>query len=324
MRDFANEPWIRTYVQDSKGWVLLGWRGQTVWMQLYRKAHPLGVLELDGVTAPWELGMLKCGLPEEVARPGMERCLDTGWILHEPEPEPGLLVIPRYEEANATPATSSARSREHRARELAKRAELQRSVTQLCNETLPHDATNRDGLQRNVTGGNGTLLAMPAMGAVAPGPDQGEIQRLEYQRCAAAAAWLAKSTGLEPFALTRRWLPSLLFLASKPEHSKTLAAGVLASEAARGEDVRRMLNPEHVQNFWHFYGVGKAPGKPTPLRAAAPEQTPLEKLRDKYRELSLSKRECGWADEAKAARLTERMTEVSAQIKELENGHGRT
>lgn len=314
--EFASEPWIRVYTRDTKGWRLLGWRGQAVWLLLYRQVDPLGAMGLDGVE-PWELGILKCGLPEEVARPGMERCLETGWILHEPDPEPGAIVIPRYQEANSAPTSSTARSREYRAREQAKRDALQRSVTQLCNETLPHDATNRDGLQRNVTGGNGTLLAMPAMGAADPGPELGEIQRLEHQRAAATAAWLATATGLEPFPLTRRWLPSLLFLAGKPEQSKVLAADVLRNEAKRGEDVRRMLNPEHVQNFWHFYGVGRAPGRALPLKAAAPEQTPLEKLWSKYAELDRSKRECGWDEAPKAARLAARMEEISAQIKAL-------
>lgn len=317
--DFAHERYVRLYTRDSQGWLLLGWRAQTLWLQLYRKADSLGGLDLDGVQ-PWELGILRCGLPEEVARPGMERCLETGWILEEG----ARIVIPRYVEAQSAVTTGAARMREHRARELAKRAELQRNVTQLCNAPSPHAVTPRHGLLRDVTGGNETSLANSAMGATDPTLETGEIQRLEHERAAATAAWLSRANGLEPFALSRKWKPALLQIASKSEAAKALAAGVLASEAARGPDVARMLTPEHVLNWWHMYGVGKAPGQPVPLRAAAPEPSEIDKLHSVYADLDKRLRDCQFFEGDRKKILTAKMDAVTAKIKTLkEQSNGR-
>lgn len=296
-RDFAAEPWIRTYTTDTKGWLLLGWRGQTVWSLLYRKAAPLGVLILEGVQ-PWELGMLRCSIPEEVARPGMERCLETGWIQHDDD----RVVFPRFEEANSAAMTSTQRSRVHRLREQARRTELQRNVAELCNAPLPHEGTFRDGLQRNVTVGNAALLAVVE-----------DVPEL----ASTAAAWLSRATGLEPFPATRRWRDSLIMIGQKPDDQKRLAAGVLQREATRGMDVARMLNPEHVINYWHFYGVGKAPGKQAPI---ARELTELEKLREQWRQLEIRERACLFNEGALRTKLQAQMEEISARVKALTQG----
>lgn len=310
-RDFTTERHVRLYTADTAGWLLLGWQGQTVWSLLYRKANKHGVITLDGFE-PWQVPMRLCGLPEEVAKPGIERCLHAAWLVLEPE----RLVIPRYVDANRAAKSNAQRQRDFRERLHAKQLEIAR----LCNEPLPdHNEPSRlsNGRNESVTAsnvtGNESLQLVRA---------QSELGAQEQKRATAAAAWLSKATGREPYIVNKRWRESLLQLAellAKSPDDRARAAEVLAREAARGIDVALMLSPEHVVSFWHFYRLGRAPGKRGPV-TAAPARTELENLQEQYAELDRRERACLFDEGPKRARLNERMQEISARIQTIKEG----
>lgn len=130
--DFANERYVRLYTRDTTEWLLLGWQGQTVFSLLYRKADRSGVVALSGLEA-WEVAVLLCGLPEDVARAGMAPCLRKGWIVVDGD----RLVFPKYIEANECAQSDAQRQRESRAR----RAVTKRDVVESQNVTECHDAS---------------------------------------------------------------------------------------------------------------------------------------------------------------------------------------
>lgn len=291
--DFSAERYVRLYVRDSVTWLRLGWDGQCMLMQLLRKANEVGEIDLCGVE-PWEAAVVHCGAPAEIAGRGVAKLLELGVLVREG----GRLLFPRYVLANEAPTSGAQRMREYRSRKA--RRETKRNVTDSdATSPIVTRVTRSDGALRLASQGDGAVTL-----------------------AAAGAAWLAQATGREPFAITRRWEPSLVELAQKPEPQKLLAARVLAQEIQR-PDVADMLTPEHVLSWWHCYSVGKAPGKRANGAHAEREPTELEKLQAQYLELSRRERECLFDEGPKRTRLQERMREVSAKMVAIQGGnHG--
>lgn len=303
-RDFASERYVRTYTADTAGWLLLGWQGQCVWSLLYRKADLRGFVSI-GTLQPWQAAMQMCHLPLDVAQPGMESCIAVAWIVHVEQ----RLEFPRYVDANGVAKTAAQRQREFRERKrdetLRMRNESLRSVT------LGHDGVTAG--HAGVTPSHETLRVVPSLGVGS---------KDEHQRAIRAAAWLSKVTGREPFVPHKHWREWLVQLSDLLENEahRNAAAKVLASEAARGIDVALILSPSHVVTQWHWYSVGKAPGKRLGAVAAAPVPTELEQLQEQYAELDRKERACLFDEEAKRERLNEQMSKLQARMKALKEG----
>lgn len=302
-RDFASERYVRTYTADTAGWLLLGWQGQCVWSLLYRKADLRGCVSI-GALQPWQAAMQMCHLPMDVAQPGMESCIAVAWIVHVEQ----RLEFPRFVDANGVAKTAAQRQREFRER---KRDETLR----MRNETL-----------RSVTPGHADVTAGHA--GVTPSHETlrvvGVGSRDEHERAIRAAAWLSRATGREPFVPNKAWRDWLVQLAGllENEQHRNAAAKVLQAESARGIDVALMLSPAHVVTHWHWYSVGKAPGKRATVNAP-PVLSELEQLQEQYAELDRKERACLFHEGAKRDRLNEQMSRLAARmtaIKEGQNG----
>ena len=285
--DFSNERYVRLYTRDTTGWKLLRWQGQTVWTLLYRKADRAGVVNLDGLE-PWEAVALHCDLPEEVAQPGMQRCLDRGWIVRDGD----RLVFPKFIEANETPMSDAQRARDSRAKRAAlvtnRDAPSQNVTAPSQNVTECH--TESRGVTRSHTASLLTTPSTPCLTTptqIARAHEEqapfqcedfggGRLSRAAPEKtpslAARGAAWLAAAISQEPFSHSGKWADALAEIAAKPEHELGTALNTLASESGRMSDPKAVLHPNHVRDYWHLYSQGKAPGK-KPTNAPAPGNT---------------------------------------------------
>jgi hypothetical protein len=241
--DFANERYVRLYVRNTTGWKLLRWEGRTVWTLLYREADRSGVISLDGLE-PWEAAALHCELPEEVAKIGMQRCVERGWIVVDGD----RLVFPKYLEANETPQSDAQRQRESR----AKRA-----------------VTKRDDQSQNVTECHGQSHGVTSCHSDPIRSDPAEELRPPPARV--ASDLIQSATGV---FFGAEWRNDLERIGMKPEVERT---AVLA--AIRGDPWckanKSAVNPQHVLKHWARYAAGNPPLKPVARgRFAGPSRVP--------------------------------------------------
>lgn len=249
--DFSNERYVRLYVRDTTSWKLLKWEGQTVWTLLYRKADRSGVISLDGLE-PWEAAALHCDLPEEVSKPGMERCLARGWVVRDGD----RLVFPKYIEANETPMSDAQRARESR----AKRASLSQTVTAPSQNVTDCHAESH-GVTRSHTA---SLLTVPSVPAV---PEE-ELRTPPNAR-----------EELSPFRIGHdlirdaignqygeEWRRELESIGLKPEaERKAVLAAIRGDPWCKAN--KTSVNPTHVLKHWAKYAAGNPPLKSV-VRAA--------------------------------------------------------
>lgn len=230
--DFANEPYVRVYRRDSQTWRRLGFEGQVCLMFLLRRTNLAGAIELEGFE-PWQAAVSFCGVPEAVARAGVERLLAEGCVTVAD----GRLTFPRYAEAQESPASQAERQRESRAKAALRdgKPTAPRADTISADESQIVTWDPVMGARRKVTG---------------PVP----------QLAAKGAAWLSTATGLEPYAHSGRWASALVELAQKPAAELAIVAKVLAEQAARGADFALMLTPQHVLDYWPKYKRERTPG----------------------------------------------------------------
>lgn len=241
--DFSNERYVRLYVRDTTSWKLLKWEGQAVWTLLYRKADRSGVISLDGLE-PWEAATLHCDLPEEVSKPGMERCLARGWVVRDGD----RLVFPKYIEANETPMSDAQRARESR----GKRAALSQNVT-APSQNVTECHTESRGVTPSHTA---SLLTVPSVPAV---PEE----ELRTPPTRVASDLIQSATGV---FFGAEWGRELQAIGIKPDVERT---AVLA--AIRGDPWckanKNAVDPRHVLKHWAKYAAGNPPLKQV-VRAA--------------------------------------------------------
>ena len=109
--DWRNEAYVRVYTRDTTNWKRLGWDGQCVMMQLFRKVDRAGTLDLGGLD-PWEAVALHTGAPEDVAKRGIASILrvEAAKVIG------GLLVFPNFIEAQECSKSDKLRAKESRER----------------------------------------------------------------------------------------------------------------------------------------------------------------------------------------------------------------
>lgn len=262
--DFSNERYVRLYVRDTTAWKLLKFEGQSVWTLLYRRADRSGVISLSGVE-PWEAAVLHCDFPEEVAKVGMQRCLDRGWIVRDGD----RLVFPKYIEANETPQSDAQRVREHRAREREARAKLKPPPVDVCNETLPRSnetLSNSNAEKRPVTSGNSVpYRAVPEEELRPPPTREGpSLFRIGHDLIRDA---IGNQYGDE-------WRRQLERIGEKPDpERRAVVAAISCDPWCRAN--KTSVNPDHVLKHWAKYAAGNPPLKSVVRsRYAGPSRVP--------------------------------------------------
>lgn len=233
--DFAQERYVRLYTRDTTGWKLLGWQGQTVFSLLYRKADRGGVIKLEGLE-PWELAVVHCGLPEEVARAGMAPCLKRGWLVVNGD----QLVFPKYVEANETATAGAQRVREHRER--AKLAAAQVAPESPSNETL-----------QPVTIGN----SVPCRAVL---KEENSHNRASATRGEQEPSHSDKLIGNDFMlsATNRHWQgydSDLCLIGMKPAHERERALAAIAADPWEQANLVH-CSPKHVLRKWNSLSSG--------------------------------------------------------------------
>lgn len=259
--DFSNERYVRLYVRDTTSWKLLKWEGQTVWTLLYRKADRSGVISLDGLE-PWEAATLHCDLPEEVSKPGMERCLARGWVVRDGD----RLVFPKYIEANETPMSDAQRARESR----GKRAALSQNVTAPSQNVTDCHAESH-GVTPSHTA---SLLTVPSVPAVPSQNSERELKpflsvssvapaRVEQDLGQSSDRESDKRRGSD-FMLQATVLSwqgfdhELALIGAKPERERAVAIASIRGDPWCQANIKR-CDPKHVLRKWNAYSSGNQP-----------------------------------------------------------------
>jgi hypothetical protein len=266
--DFANERYVRLYTRDTMGWKKLRWEGRLVWMELYRKADRSGIVSLGG-DEPWEAAVILCDIPEEVAKVGMERCLDREWIVRDGD----RLVFPEYIEANETPQSDAQRQRESR----AKRAAVTKRDGQSQNVTDCHAESH--GVTPSHTASLLTVPSRAVLNRAVPPQDarareeQGAGQpEADGGSAIAGRVWLRDVLGRDDYDHRGKWEHALEQIARKPESEKAAAAASIKRELEK-PGIRAVMHPQHVLDYWARYSSGTAPGKQQLAKADTSEAT---------------------------------------------------
>lgn len=157
--DFSDESYVRLYTRRTMNSRLIGWEGRAVLHELMHDLDRAGVLEIEDVE-PAEAVSIITGLPLEVARVGLEKCIERKVL----EVHGNHIVWPNWVDGQTAPRSDKARQSESRARRRdLKRAqsaglvEVKRDSTELdsgpTSTVTNRDApvTNRDNGSRDVT-----------------------------------------------------------------------------------------------------------------------------------------------------------------------------
>lgn len=131
--DFADEPYVRLFIRDTKTWLRLGFEGQCVLMFLLRKLDRAGVL--DGMDALESDVSLITGVPLDIVRVGMPRLLEQGVIEHVGD----RVIMPNFLQAQSAVRSDRTRSRDLRERRAARARHVTPRDETSRETTPPHD-----------------------------------------------------------------------------------------------------------------------------------------------------------------------------------------
>lgn len=125
--DFCDEHYVKLYTRDTPTRLMWPWQAVALHPNLLRKVNKAGVLEL-GTREPIRALAVTVGLPVEVVEPGLQALLDDGTV----ELNGGVLVVPKFFEAQEARKTRALVARDHR--------EKQRDMAR-SKATKPHSGT---------------------------------------------------------------------------------------------------------------------------------------------------------------------------------------
>lgn len=152
--NWEDERYVRLYVRDTVTWKLMGWQARCLLPLLLRKVDRVGCLNLDGAGAEGIAALVD--IPLEVADPGFRALMARGVV----EVRDGVLIFPRFLEAQEAKHSDKARQAESRGR---KRDALLRDMKAGDN------ATERDEESQSVT--NNHAMGQSVTSSHAPSHD---------------------------------------------------------------------------------------------------------------------------------------------------------
>lgn len=133
---FEDERYVRLYTRDTTTWLMLPWQSKAILPQILRKVDRAGIIDLgaDGLEAL----AVHIQFPLEIVEAGMPPLLKREVLVLRSD---GMLVWPRYIEAQEAVLSDRARQKaaRERARDLARAAE--RGVTLRDDTVTPRDST---------------------------------------------------------------------------------------------------------------------------------------------------------------------------------------
>jgi hypothetical protein len=137
---YEDERYVRLYTRDTTTWLLLPWQGRALLPLILRKVDRAGIMDLgeDGTEAL----AAHVGLPIDVVEVGLEALLRRGVLVLRQD---GLLVWPRFIEAQEARQSDRARARAARERARDMASAIERGVTDRDSDECDGSVTKRDG-----------------------------------------------------------------------------------------------------------------------------------------------------------------------------------
>jgi hypothetical protein len=157
--DWASERYVRLYTRDTGDWLLLPWQARALLPLLLRKCDRLGCLPL-GKRGVAMLGVL-VGLPDEVARPGLDGLLADGCVTLVGD----VVSVPNFVTAQTVRSSDVLRKEQSRDAARSRKEPVEVTpVTAVTNVTSGHQLSPA---VTNVTDGHssGAVPAVPAVPA---------------------------------------------------------------------------------------------------------------------------------------------------------------
>lgn len=134
--DFQNERYVRFYLRRTITWKLLTWQGQAVLPELLRSVDRAGVLDLGGITPAEAMSLILPRWPIEVIEIAMADLIARDVVEHRG----GVIVWPKFLEAQEVAQTDRARASESRAKRRSVSVRLSQNVTpESRNVTESHE-----------------------------------------------------------------------------------------------------------------------------------------------------------------------------------------
>jgi len=134
--NFADEPYVRVYKRRTTTMAVVGWQARAVLRELFLVVDKAGVLDLDEDDPVASIAAL-IDVPEDILIPAMTRLESKGCVIRNGY----QLVIPRFREAQETPASDRLRAKESRGR---RRADAMSAVTKRDTESQNVTAPSQD------------------------------------------------------------------------------------------------------------------------------------------------------------------------------------
>lgn len=250
--DWANERYVRLYTRDTVTWLRLRWEGQCVLVLALRKLDRAGVLDLGGVD-PHEAIETVTGLPMEVAKAGLDRCLQLGVFVIDGD----RLLMPKFLDAQEATASNAERQRRHRAKKKAL-------------DGLSRNATDSD---ENVTGGNALSHAVtpsnsvPCLTVLNQGEGLTPIQQDHLPRARAREDPLPPpdfdpeaERGVTPIIVWKRWEQEAGGPAGEYQYQEKHCASV-ARQCQQYPDPPAILD-QVVTAIWTAFAERNPPARP--------------------------------------------------------------
>lgn len=293
--DFANESYVRVYTRDTMTWKRLNWQARCVWSLLLRKLDRAGVLETEGLPAA-EAVALAIELPLEVVEEGLPKLFERGML----EARDGLLVAPRFLEAQECNKSDKLRAKEYRAR---RRSQAMGDASQnVTAESQDVTAASREITERHAASHGVTLNSLNSAdlnsaelsGESARGSDQSGVQ---VRREIAGFNFVAGLLGRDSFSVppVGSHLRDYTWIGSRPAEER------LAVSNAVHADPWCVANPQevdapHLVRRWQRYLRGPAKAVERKLEPTAQEASVAARAkaeRDKFNALIRAARERG-------------------------------
>lgn len=141
---WEDEHYVKLYTRDSLTWKSWPWQARTVFLHLVRKVDRAGIMEC-GSFDPSRAAALMLDLPPEVVDPGLSALVASGTV----EVGPGVIIIPKFDEAQEAKKSDILRKRD--SRQAAK--DKARAATQapVKTESVSRDVTRGHAESQAVT-----------------------------------------------------------------------------------------------------------------------------------------------------------------------------
>lgn len=163
--DWTDEKYVKLFTRDTVTWRSWPWQGRAVLPLLLRAVDNAGILQV-GAREPVRSVALMIDVPEDVVKPGLDALLSDGTA----EIVNGVLILPKFNEAQESRKTNAQAKREQR-----EKAKAMARTVQAPEVSTQHRQTAADDVLSAADLGRSGHPPSPALPDPVPCPSPDEV-----------------------------------------------------------------------------------------------------------------------------------------------------